>query len=885
MKLIILDVNSLLHRAFHALPPLTTSRGEPTNAVYGLLNMLNRILQQERPDMVAACFDLPAPTFRHQEFAEYKATREPAPDELTTQIATAKEAFDALRITTLEKEGYEADDLIGAVAARASDAGHDVVIVSGDLDMLQLVSDRVRVLTTRRGVSDTVLYDRRAVRERFGLEPQQLVDFRALKGDATDNVPGVPGIGEKTAAKLIGKFGSVEMLLSRADKIAEQKIAAAVAEHKDQILLAKSISRIRTEMPLDLDLGSLCRADPDRPKLEGLLRRLEFRSLVEKLAGAASAPSPGAPRVEVALEGPALEKALKELRAAEHLYLHLVTAEGDSISPSLAAIAIKPSDGAAVFLPAATGAGLFDQRAAPGLDRVRDVLGSEEKRKSVHDAKQAHLVLSRMGVALRGVTFDPMIASYLLDPARPSHALDDLALEFLDQKGAEVLAPLQAGDIQAAAAQAALRADWVEQIEKAIAPRMQEHGLMRLFEEVELPLARVLAQMELLGAAIDVGVLTSLSESMGKAENEIQQQIYELAGETFNIGSPKQLQRVLFEKMALPRGKRTKTGYSTDVEVLGELAKDHEIVAKILQYRELSKLRSTYVDALPRLVHPETGRVHTSFNQTVTATGRLSSSDPNLQNIPVRTELGRQIRSAFVAGGEGQLLLSADYSQIELRILAHICGDQHMRSIFEQDQDLHTATACEIFGVSEKEVAPDMRRLAKVVNFAIPYGISAHGLARDMGIAVDEAAAYMARYFERFPGVRQYVDAIVEQARSQGYVTTLLGRRRYLPDLNNPARPVREFAARTAINTPIQGSAADIIKVAMLRVERAFCAGALGAKMILQVHDELVFEVPEPELERTSQVVKHEMETAFPLAVPVKVDTKAGPNWAEMSAM
>jgi DNA polymerase-1 len=883
MKLVIFDVNSLLHRAFHALPPLTTARGEPTNAVYGLLNMLNRILEQEQPDMLAACMDSPGPTFRHQQYAEYKATRERAPDELTAQMATAKEALQALRIPLFEMQGYEADDLVGAIARRASEAGHDVTIISGDLDMLQLVSDNVRVMTTRRGVTDTVLYDRRAVRARFGLQPEQLVDFRALKGDSTDNIPGVPGIGEKTASKLIGQFGSVETILSHPEKVEDGKIAQALSEHRDQIMLARSISRIATDMPLELDLDSLRREEPDRPTLEALLRRLEFRTLAERLLGADQASGPGAADVEVAFEGRALSNALTGLRTAGHLYLHLVTDKGDSLSPALAAAVLKPDSGAAVFLPVTKGAGLFDHGKAAGLEQVRDLLESGKTGKSVHDAKQAYLVLKRLDIELRGVAFDPMIASYLLDPSRPSHALDHLALEFLDQKGGEILAPLQAGDLRTAAAQAALRAHWVQQLERAMRPRMQEHGLEHLFGEVELPLAFTLAHMELRGAAIDVPFLNALSDQMGKAENEIQQRIYELAGQTFNISSPKQLQALLFDKLGLPRGKRTKTGYSTDVEVLGELAKDHEIVAKILQYRELSKLRSTYVDALPRLVHPETGRVHTSLNQTVTATGRLSSSEPNLQNVPVRTELGRQIRRAFVAGAPGHVLLSADYSQIELRILAHICGDQHMRAIFAQDQDMHSATACEIFGVSPQQVTPEMRRLAKVVNFGIPYGISAQGLARDMGIPVEEAAAYMVRYFERFPGVREYVDTIVEQAGRQGYVTTLLGRRRYLPDLDSPSRPVREFAARTAINTPIQGSAADLIKVAMLRVERSLREAALEACMILQVHDELLFEVRAEHLAQAAQIIKREMEAAFPLDVPLKVEAKAGPNWAEMS--
>ena len=882
-KLVLVDGNSLLYRAFFALPALTNSQGEPTNAVYGFTVMLLKVLEEERPDMVAACFDLPAPTFRHKEYADYKATRPETPDDLRAQLATAKEVLQALGIPVFEKEGYEADDLIGTLAKRVSDSGEQVLIVTGDLDTLQLVSDRVSVMATKRGITDTVLYDAAAVKERFGLEPSQLVDYRALKGDQTDNIPGVPGIGEKTAARLVAQHGSAERVIERAGELTPPKLAETVRLHAAQIEQAKMLSRIVTDISLDLDLDALRRQEPDQQKLDALFHRLEFRSLLERLSG----KRPEAPDVDVAFEGEELAAALQALQPATRLWMHMATGLGDSISPSLLGLALVPEEGKPVFVAvqqAGPSEGLFGQQAAAGLESVRGLLERADIAKSAHDVKQAYVVLKRLGVRLDGAHFDTMIASYLLDPARASHELQDALFQFLQQRAGEtnISEAWQSGDLRAAAVEACRRALWVRELEPVMESRMEEHGLTRLFREIELPLARTLGDMELAGVAVDVRPLAALSQQLSKAEEELKQQIYTLAGEEFTIASPKQLQRILFEKLGLPRKKRTKTGYSTDAEVLSELAQQHDIVAKILQYRELSKLRSTYVDALPRLVHEDTGRVHTSFNQTVTATGRLSSSEPNLQNIPVRTELGREMRRAFVAGLPDHVLLSADYSQIELRVLAHISGDENLKAIFLADEDLHTRTACEIFGLAPESVTLEMRRLAKVVNFAIPYGVGPQRLARDMGISHEEAVGYMARYFQRFPGVRAYMDGIVEQARREGFVTTLLGRRRYLPDMNSPVRSTREFAERTAINTPIQGSAADIIKLAMLSVERNLLAANQSAQMILQVHDELVFEVPKDQLRETADIVARDMSQAFPLCVPVKVDAKAGPNWADM---
>jgi len=895
-KLVIIDGNSLLYRAFFALPMLTSSKGEVTNAVYGFTMMLYKIMEEQKPEMMAVSFDRPEPTFRHQRFEAYKATRAETPAELGAQVGMAKEVLEALRVPIFEMPGYEADDIIGTMADAARARGYQVLIVTGDLDELQLVSDRVQVMTTRRGVTDTVIYDEKAVRERFGLEPGQLPDYRALKGDVTDNIPGVPGVGEKTASRLIQEYGSLEALLEHLDALRESKVGAALEAHAEQARESKVLSLIVRDLPLDVDFEACRLREPDRERLVALFRRFEFKSLLTKIG--AGDPWQVLGTGETRLEPEVIrttrqaEALAKRLKAAGEFAFVVGLGEGGLVSAEPIGLAFAAGEGAPAFValsPPGQGgekALLAETALDPGAWRaLQPLLGDARVAKFTHDLKGAHALCKRLGCALAGAAFDTQIASYLLNPARQSHDLGDVVLDHLQVPPppmGDLPALWAAGEVQQVAHDTCLQAQYVWRLAPEMRPKIEEQGLAALLDGVELPLAQVLAEMELAGVAIDTGFLHDLSRRLEGMVAEAESKVYELAGDQFNIGSPKQLQRILFEKLNLPTGRRTKTGFSTSAEVLAELAPRHEIVAQILRYRELTKLKSTYVDALPRLVDPRTGRVHTSFNQTVTATGRLSSSEPNLQNIPIRTDLGKLIRKAFVAGGEGRLLLAADYSQIELRVLAHISQDEHLLQIFAADDDLHTHAACEIFGVAPAGVTSEMRRLAKVVNFGIPYGISPQGLAQGMGVPVEKARRYMEAYFERFPGIREYIEEVVERARQAGYVTTLLGRRRYLPDLHAQSRQVREFAQRTAINTPIQGSAADIIKLAMLLCRRRLREERLAALMTLQVHDELVFEVPQGELEATRGVVGEAMANAFPLCVPLKVEVEVGPNWGEM---
>jgi len=882
--LAVIDGNSLLYRAFFALPMLKTTAGEPTNAVYGFTTMLFKVLDDYSPEMLAVCFDLAGPTFRHAQYAEYKATRARTPDELGVQMPMAREILEALRIPVFEAEGYEADDLIGVLAARAADEGHRVLIVTGDLDALQLINDTTSVLTTKRGITDTVLYDRARVLERYGLEPAQLVDLRALKGDATDNIPGVPGVGEKTAIALLKQWGNIENLYDHLEEVTPPRLQDALRVFQEQVRSAKVLAGIITEVPLEIDLHACHLQAPDTERLTALLRRFEFKTLLTRLGEIVQVEEPAAAEVVMVERPEEVRSLMARLAAADTFHFHLAKREAGG----LLGVAFALAEGPAHFVPLAPSGAQGELFTASGvaLGDLAEVWAAPG-RKCCHNLKEALLMLGEAGLRYSGDFFDTMLASYLINPLRQRHGLADVVFDQLGIPPPEPFDVAQAwldGNVHGVAQHVGLSLDYVRRLCPILRQRLTEQGLDELYWRVELPLVPVLAQMEACGILLDCEHLATISQWLEQRVQEEQQKVFALAGEEFVINSPKQLQRILFEKLGLRPGKKTKTGYSTDAETLAALAVEHDIVAHILQYREYAKLKSTYVDALPRLVDPRTGRVHTSFNQTVTATGRLSSSDPNLQNIPIRSEVGMQIRRAFVAP-PGRALLSADYSQIELRVLAHISGDEALTEIFERDEDLHTATAMEIFDVPAGAVEPHMRRLAKVVNFGIPYGISAQGLARDLGVTPREAADYMARYFRRFPGVRAYMDEVVAQARRDGFVVTILGRRRAVPDIHTGSRQLREFAERTAINTPIQGSAADIMKLAMLRVQRGLAEAGLESRMLLQVHDELVLEVPERELRQVAGIVVEGMAGAYPLSVPLKVEAKAGPTWADLGAL
>jgi len=867
--LVLIDGNSLLYRAFFALPPLTNAQGEVTNAAYGFTTMLLKVLDEQQPEMVAVAFDLPGPTFRHEMFEDYKATRRAMPDELGPQIGMAREILSAMRIPVYEMEGYEADDVIGTLATRAEQDGRRVLIVTGDLDELQLASDRVSIMVTRRGISDTQVYDAAGVKERYGLSPDQLCDYRALRGDTSDNIPGVPGIGEKTASQLIAQFGSLEKLLADNTLVKPPRIAAALAAHADVARRAKLLSELVRDLPIEFDPAKLRLQEPDRDRLVGIFRRLDFRSILKRFETAAAAASAPFRAITTPKEA---ESLAAELERAGEAAVQVVDGGGAALSAPLLGLALSAGDEEPAVI-ASPGNGL-DELLAP----LKPALESPRVSKVGHDLKRAALLLSRRGIALGGLAFDTMIAAYLVNPTRPSEALSAVAYDYLEAE-TPTLTSEGAADPQAVA----IAVKQVRSLKELLEQRLSEMELTSLFGELEMPLIPVLIEMEKAGVAVDCDALAGLSGKLGARAAELEKEIHALAGEEFNISSPQQLRRILFEKLGLPpdKTKRTKSGYSTAADVLANLG-EYEIVAKTLEYREVTKLKSTYVDALPPLVNPATGRIHTSLNQAVTATGRLSSTNPNLQNIPIRSEAGMEIRRAFIAGGPGRVLLSADYSQIELRVLAHITQDENLVQIFVRDEDLHRAAAMEIFGVSHDGVTPQMRAFAKMVNFGIPYGISDFRLSREMGISIEEARRYMSRYFDRFPKVREYVQRTPDEARERGYVTTLLGRRRPIPDLRSRAPAIRQAAERVAINTPMQGSAADIIKLAMLRVHEALVSRKLAARLILQVHDDLLLELPEGEVGETARLVAECMSGAYKLRVPLTVEVKVGPNWADM---
>jgi len=858
-KLVLLDGNGLVYRAFYALPYFTTSDGRPTNAVYGFTNMLLKVLEEEKPTHLAVAFDRAAPTFRHEDYAGYKAHRPRMPDDLRPQVQLVKEVVEAFGIPTFEVEGYEADDLIATLARRAEEEGFRVVVVTGDLDLLQAASDRTTVVVTSRGISETTAYDREGVRRRFGLEPEQLPDFKALRGDPTDNLPGVPGVGDKTAAELVQKFGSVESLLERVEE-APAKLQARLREQADLVLQNKHLATVVRDAPVSADWEALRVRPYDRDRVVELFRDLEFKSLLERL-GVGAVHERGRYRQ-------ADPASLERLRAAREVAVSL-EAEGKPMEGRLRGVALADAPGRAVYVSV--------ERGIP--EPLAALLESEEVRKISQDAKADLVRLRRAGLRPRGFTFDVGVASYVLNPGRRSHDLETVAWEQIGWRLGESAGQLLDG-----------REPWERRCEEAdalqrVAPllrrALRERQVERVYREIEMPLVPVLADMEMAGVAVDTPYLRSLAEELRARLEAAAEEIYGLAGLEFNLGSPKQLAFVLFEKLGLPPLKKTKTGYSTDADVLETLAPHHPVVAKMLQHRELAKLLSTYVEVLPRLVHPETGRVHTTFNQTVAATGRLSSQDPNLQNIPIRTEEGRRIRRAFVAP-PGRVLLSADYNQIELRLLAHISGDAALQEVFRTGRDIHAEVAAEVFGLPRDQLTAEQRRRAKAINFGIAYGISGFGLSQQIGTTPAEAEAYIERYFARYPGVRAYVRRTVEEARRTGYVSTLLGRRRYLTDLHSRNRVVREAAERVAINTPIQGSQADLIKLAMIRIHRDVLPRFPGALMILQVHDELVFEADPDQVQALAREAGEVMAHALELSVPVQVELRVGQNWRDL---
>ncbi|RJQ27320.1 MAG: DNA polymerase I [Peptococcaceae bacterium] len=873
-SLIIIDGNSLAHRAFHAIPLLSTTQGLLTNAVYGFTNMLLKVLAREKPEGIAVAFDKGKITFRHDQFADYKALRKATPDELKPQFPILKDLLRAMRIQIFEIEGFEADDLIGTLVTKAEQAGLKSIIVTGDKDTLQLVSPYTKVLLTKKGISELEEYDEDKVRQRFGITPAQFADFKGLSGDPSDNIPGVPGIGEKTASRLLSRYGTVEEVIAHAGEL-PGRLGNQIITFGEQAMLSRRLATIQREVPVDIDLDLCCWQGPDYKSLLEILKKLEFKSIIKSIMNDKKLPGDIEKHSEAGtgLQTYPVKYRLLNTQAGLDYFLQAIRKSGclsialsGTRSGGITAAGLAINHDAVYYLLPDAGLSLDEV-----LRVIKHICEDDNITKYCHNGKELIWLLHHHKIKLRNLGFDTMVAAYLLNPASPSQDLGNVLLEHLD-----VVLPL-GGEEELPA-----RADCIMQLVRLLDNKLRLQEEEQLYYEVELPLVEVLAAMEINGVAVDKEQLETMSKELSMQIDALTEEIYRLSGENFNINSPKQLGRVLFEKLKLPAIKKTKTGYSTDAEVLDELAASHEVVSKILEYRQMVKLKTTYTDSLASLINPQTNRLHTTFYQTVTATGRLSSAEPNLQNIPIRLEQGRKIRKVFIPGRAGNLLLAADYSQIELRILAHLSGDPNLTNSFLNREDIHTRTAAEVFGVPLEEVTREMRGRAKAVNFGIIYGLSDYGLARDIKVSRQEARQYIQNYFARYPVVKSYIDRTIREAKEKGYSTTLLNRRRYLPELFSSNHTIRSFGERTAINSPLQGSAADLIKQAMVRIHRKLNGQALQSKMILQVHDELIFDVPAEEIPVMRELVKECMENALPMSVPLEVDLKIGPNWYDV---
>jgi DNA polymerase I len=884
--LYLVDAPGFIYRAFHALPPLTTPQGLPTGAIYGFSNMLFKLLDEDHPEYLAAVFDTGRQTFRNEIYAEYKATRPPPPEDLVPQFEWIDKVVAGFGIPALRLEGYEADDIIATLTTRARAVGLEVTIVSSDKDLMQLAGDGVTLLDTMKNIR----YGAREVQERFGVAPAQLADWLALCGDHSDNVPGVPGVGPKTATKLLVEFGDLESVLASADKVSGARLKETLVRCADQARLSRRLVELARDCPVTIHLDELARVEPDGRALWEIFGELGFVRLRQKV-------SPGSAidrsRYRTVLTLEELQGVLAEVRAAGRCAVDLETTSLDAVTAQIVGISLAWAAGQACYIPIAhIYLGMPRQlRLATVLDALDPLLGDAGFPKYGQNHKYDWVVLRRAGVDMQGVVCDPMLASYVIDPSRNTHGLDELALEHLKhtmisfKQVTGVERAFESVDVARATEYSGEDADVTLRLAELLAPQLaQDVELHALFQKMEMPLARILAEMELRGVALDGSRLRAMTGGIVAKLAELEADVQRQAGWEVNINSPKQLQRLLFEELQLSTGRRTKSGdFSTDADVLGDLAIEHPIAAQIEEYRTLSKLKGTYIDTLPTLVNADTRRVHTSYNQAVTATGRLSSSDPNLQNIPVRTELGRQIREAFVAP-PGRVLLSADYSQVELRVLAHLSRESVLLDAFRAEQDVHLRTAAEVFDLPPAQVSGEHRRVAKAVNFGVIYGQTDWGLARQLRIPKHTAASYIESYFRRYAGVQRFMEQTIEEARRTGIVRTILGRRRPVPDINSKRRASRLYAERVVRNTPIQGAAADLMKLAMIAVEERLRAAKLDAPMILTVHDELVFEVRPIDVGAVSAVVREAMSGVLTLDVPLKVDIGVGESWAQAHA-
>ncbi len=882
-KLVLIDAYNQIHRAYHALPELTNSAGQPTNAVYGFTTMLRKLLEDEKPDHCAVVFDTAGPTVRHIEYEGYKASRPSMPDDLSSQIPWIRRVVEAHRIPILEMPKYEADDVIGTLARLAEAAGVATIIASEDKDLLQLVTDKVHLRTDR---AEKHLYDPAEVMRKYGVPPERIADLLGLMGDSVDEIPGVPGIGPKRARELLETYDTLENAVEHAGDLAKYKYGRNLAEFADQAHLSKRLATLYTNLELDRDLESMRLQEPDRAACREIFTELEFTRLLDDYE---DAPKEAEGEYRTIAGPEAMAAAMAAARAAGRVAIAVQTDSFDANRARLIGVGLAWSEGNAVYVPVGHQGLGTDNAVRPEecLGALAALFDDPAVQLTGHDLKPALIMLARAGFEEVNPWLDVMLGSYVVHPTRQSHALPGLALDFLNIKAIELKdvlpdrkASFDSVPVAEATRYAGERADIALRLAAALEPQLRaQPDLGELLASIEMPLMRVLARMERRGVRIDASYLSELSTGFARQIDALQETIFEAAGGPFNLNSPKQLAEVLFDKLQLSPGGRTAKGSrSTKAEVLEKLAEEFPVARKIIEYRELSKLKSTYLDALPTYVNPATGRVHASFDQAVAATGRLSSSNPNLQNIPVRTATGRQIRGAFIPA-DGCVLMTADYSQIELRIMAHLSGDPAMKTAFAEGVDVHRTTASEIFHVAPDAVTSEQRDRAKVINFGVLYGMGPQRIAREFGVSNKEAREFIDRYLSAFPKVQEYLSSIVERAKQEGYVTTLLGRIRHLPELQSGRPMIRAFGERAAVNTPLQGTAADLIKLAMVNLDRRLQAEAMGTGMIIQVHDELVLEVPESEVDRATQIVREEMHGAIQLEVPLLVDVGVGGSW------
>ncbi len=861
-RLFLLDAHALCYRSYFAIKNLTTTYGQATNAVYGFLSTLKKILRDFKPDYLAVCFDAGKKTLRQERFKDYKIHRPSMPEDLISQIPLIKKVVEGYHLPIFEMEGFEADDLIATLTQHAQKNGIEVVIVSDDKDMVQLINDRVKVYSSRK---EMILGEVQA-RELFGIDPQRIPDYIGLAGDQTDNIPGVLGIGEVTARSLINEFGTLENILSHLNQIKSPKLKEKLGRHKESALLSKELAILDCHVPIGFDLSALKVGEPNREKLFQIFKELEFKKIAEEMSLELSASeSESDIEIKVLETSDDFEDLLTKAKAQkEFSFLPQCADPLDHTTCATVVLALKPNE---LYL-----------LSIEHLTELKPILEDPQIVKITHDIKQCWKILHERGCFIKGKIFDVMLAGYLLNPAQGSYSVENLAWVYLkDSNGRQ--------------AQGAKAAGVLLDLYPFLLRELKEKSLLKLFEEIEMPLAYVLFRMETEGVRLDEELLKQLSLETEKKIDAITRQIYKIAAQakgtsgdpvSINLNSPKQLSVLLFEKLKLPVVKKTKTGFSTDEGVLIKLAEKYEIASLILEFRQLAKLKSTYIDALPKMINPKTGRVHAYFNQTGTETGRLSSLTPNLQNIPIRTELGREIRKAFIPLKKNHTIISADYSQIELRILGHLSGDQNLKKAFEKEEDIHTYTAALILDVKEKDITPQMRNSAKRVNFGIIYGMSAFGLAKDLSISQEEAQEFIDKYFLRYPAVKTFMDNEIKKANEQGFVLTILNRRRYLPEIKSSNQAIKQFAERQAINTPVQGSAADLMKLAMINIQKELERQNLLSRLIITVHDELVFDVPNNEIEIMTKLIRQEMEHSLELSVPVKVTVKTGNNWLQL---